>query len=341
MRSLRHIGELIFSTLRARPLLWGLILMSGLIFLSSGAASVYLILEDSQNRSVYLRESKEADYHYMAIVPSVEGEFFERLSRGIEREAGMSDVAVELQVPRDKLDLRRGMIELLEIARIAEVDGVLLYVTHESELRPYINRLSISGIPVVTMESDAPKSRRASFVGSNSFRIGQRIGSLMQEAESEGVKAAMIQSQYYSEKTTQWSIINYGILTSLSSRDGDEIVTTANSESGVLSGEELTREILFLYPEINVIFCTSPVDTVAAYRTVTEFRRNRDVRIIGYGYNEEIRKGLENGTIFATVVRDPHAVGAQAVRTLRQLSENLFVSSFIFISNDVRRGETE
>jgi len=163
----------------------------------------------------------------------------------------------------------------------------------------------------------------------------------MEEAESEGVKAAMIQSQYYSEKTTQWSIINYGILTSLSSRGGDEIVTTANSESGVLSGEELTREILFLYPEINVIFCTSPVDTVAAYRTVTEFRRNRDVRIIGYGYNEEIRKGLENGTIFATVVRDPHAVGAQAVRTLRQLSENLFVSSFIFISNDVRRGETE
>ena len=326
------------SLIQRQPFLWLGIFLSALLFLGSAGVSIVHIVQDTQNRDAYLSDSERGNNHYIAVFPSMEGEFFTRMWNGLEREAEKRKVAVELQVPKDRLDLKSGMVELLDIARISRVDGLLLYVTHEAELRPYINRLSISGIPVVTLESDAPKSRRASFVGSNSFRMGQRIGTLMQEGNGGEVKAAMIQSQYYSEKTTQWSIINYGILTSLSSRDGDEILTTVNSESGVLSGEELTREILFLYPEVNTIFCTSPVDTIAAYRTVNEFS-DKDVRIIGYGYNEEIRRGLESGAIYATLVRNPEEIGARAVETLEQLSQNRYVSSFIYIPSEVQRRE--
>lgn len=315
----------------------GAILLAALLFISGAIGSLYHIVMDSRNRAQYIESAEKAEYHYMAIFPSMEEDFFTDLWEGVRSEAEKKRVAVELQVPEDKLDLKKKIIELLNIARLSKVDGVALYVTHETELSSHINRLSLSGIPVVTLESDAPKSRRASFIGSNSFHLGQRIGSLMQEIHHEKVRAAILRSQYYSEKTTQWSIINYGILTSFSSRHDDTILTSENSGSGVLSGEELTQKLLFLYPELNSIFCMSRVDTVAAYRTVQEFRRDRSVRIFGYGYGEEIQKGLENGTIYATVVRKPKEMGARAVETLKRLSQNKFVSSFIYIPNEIRK----
>lgn len=314
----------------------GFIAVLGIVFLVSAVQSVRLIAADARAGELYLERSEPARFHFMVILPTVEDDFFLQMWEGIKDRAEELEVGVELQVSDSRLDLRKGTAELLEIARFSQVDGVALYVTNEEELRPVINYMILSGIPLVTLESDAPMSRRSAFVGSNSFQLGQEIGELMQEAQPEGVRAALLKNEFFSERASQWSVIQYGMLASLSSRDEDRIVTELKSESGVLSSEEKARQILYLYPEVNVIFCTSLVDTISAANVVAEYRRAGEVRIIGYGDNEEVRRGLEGGYIYGTLIRNPKDIGRSGLEALVDLNTNKYVPSFIYIPVQVR-----
>jgi len=311
------------------------------VFLFSAFQSVRLILQDAQQGQQYLSRSEPARYHFMVILPTIEDEFFQKMWEGIQTAAEEMNVGVELQVPRSTLELRSGTAELLEIARLSQVDGVALYVTNEEELTPIINRTVISGIPIITLESDAPMSRRSGFVGSNSFKLGQEIGRMMQEAQPDGAKAALLKNEYFSERASQWSIIQYGILTSLSSGDNHEIITERITQIGVLSSEEKARQILYLNPEVNVIFCTSLIDTIAASNVVSEFSKAGEVKIIGYGHNREIERGLEEGFIYGTLVRDPEAIGTRGMEALVGLNSNRYVPSFMYTPSRVLTGDSQ
>lgn len=317
------------------------IVLLAIVFLFSAFQSVRLILQDARRGKLYLSQSEPARYHFMVILPTIEDEFFQKMWEGIQEAAAEMNVGVELQVPRNILELRSGTLELMEIARLSQVDGVALYVTNEEELKPAINRTVVSGIPVVTLESDAPMSRRSGFVGSNSFKLGQEIGRLMQAAQPKGAKAALLKNEYFSERASQWSIIQYGILTSLSSDNSHEIVTERKTQIGVLSSEEKSRQILYLNPEVNVIFCTSLVDTISAANVVAEFEKEDDIKLIGYGYNQEIARGLEAGYIYGTLVRDPKEIGERGLQALLGLNSNQYVPSFIYIPSQVLTGETQ
>ncbi|MFW6207881.1 MAG: substrate-binding domain-containing protein [Spirochaetota bacterium] len=311
-----------------------------IVFLFSALQSVRLISQDARQGSLYLSRSQPARFHFMVILPTVEDEFFQQMWKGIQSAAEEMNVGVELQVPRNTLELRSGTAELLEIARLSQVDGIALYVTNEMELTPIINRTILSGIPIITLESDAPMSRRSGFIGSNSFKLGQEIGQLMQAAQPNGAKAALLKNEYFSDRSSQWSIIQYGILTSLSSGENDQIVTERRTKIGVLSSEEKTRQILYLNPEVNVIFCTSVVDTIAAANVVSEFRKAGDVKIIGYGYNQEIEHGLDAGYIYGTLIRDPKAIGTRGMEALVGLNTNQYVPSFIYTPSRVQTGDS-
>jgi ribose transport system substrate-binding protein len=315
----------------------GFIAVLAVVFTISAVQSVRLITADARAGALYMRRSEPARFHFMVILPTVEDDFFRQMWTGVKERAEELEAGVELQVSDSRLDPRKGTAELLEIARLAQVDGVALYVTDEEELRPVINHMVLSGIPLVTLESDAPMSRRSSFVGSNSFRLGQEIGELMREAQPEGVRAALLKNEFFSERASQWSVIKYGMLASLSSREGDIIVTELKSEGGVLSSEEKARQIMFLYPEVNVIFCTSPVDTISAANVVAEYRKAGEVKIIGYGDNQEVRRGLEGGYIYGTLIRDPAEIGRSGLEALVDLNSNKYVPSFIYIPGRVQK----
>ena len=311
------------------------IIITSILFVLSAAQSVRLIIREARQGDEYLAGVRPARYHFMVILPTVEGDFFQEMWEGIQEAAREQEVGVELQVPRSTLDLRGDIPELLEIARLSRVDGVALYVTNEDDLKPLINRTDLSGIPVITLESDAPMSRRSSFIGSNSFELGQEIGRLMQGAQPMGVRAALLKSEYYSDRASQWSIIKYGIITSLTSGRDDRISAELKSQIGVLNAEEKARQILFLYPEVSVIFCTSLVDTISAANVVAEFRRAGEVKIIGYGYNQDIRQLMDEGYIYGTLVRDPKAIGRSGLEALVGIRTNKYVPSFIYIPGEV------
>jgi ribose transport system substrate-binding protein len=68
-----------------------------------------------------------------------------------------------------------------------KVTGILLGVTDPALLKDSIDKAIAAGIPVVTLDSDAPASRRLFFIGTNNYQVGFTGGQrLAQELKGKG-----------------------------------------------------------------------------------------------------------------------------------------------------------
>lgn len=66
--------------------------------------------------------------------------------------------------------------QIIESLIERKVDGIAISVNDADALRPSIDKAMDAGIPVVTFDSDAPKSKRISFYGTNNPGSGKTMG---------------------------------------------------------------------------------------------------------------------------------------------------------------------
>jgi ribose transport system substrate-binding protein len=77
--------------------------------------------------------------------------------------------------------------DALDNAVQRKATGILLAVTDPTVLKDSIDKAIAAGIPVVTMDSDAPASKRLFFIGTNNYQAGVNGGlRLAQELKGKG-----------------------------------------------------------------------------------------------------------------------------------------------------------
>jgi ribose transport system substrate-binding protein len=101
---------------------------------------------------------------------------FDYANKGAQREAAAlgSNIEVNYYGPDHADQLRQK--EILESFISQKVDGIAISVLDADFLTSTIDKAVDAGIPVVTWDSDAPKSKRFAFYGVDDFKSGQIMG---------------------------------------------------------------------------------------------------------------------------------------------------------------------
>ena len=109
--------------------------------------------------------------------------------------AGVQRAAEELAASGVELIMRenRGLDTEMVLEHIEElvsqgVQGLAIAPNNSPEIRQCIDELYEQGIPVVTLNSDAPGSRRLAFIGMDNYRAGQTAAGLLRLMLPEGGK---------------------------------------------------------------------------------------------------------------------------------------------------------
>jgi ribose transport system substrate-binding protein len=114
-------------------------------------------------------------YRFAVIPKSLDIPVFNYAKIGAEREAkelGNVDILWNAPATADQLKQK----EILESAITQKVDGIAISSLNGDFLTDTINRAIDSGIPVVTWDSDAPKSKRYAFYGVDDYASGKIMG---------------------------------------------------------------------------------------------------------------------------------------------------------------------
>jgi ribose transport system substrate-binding protein len=110
-----------------------------------------------------------------AIIPkSLDIPVFNYAKVGAEREAGKRSVEVIWRGPENADQLRQK--EILESFITQHVDGIAISCLNGDFLTETINKAVDAGIPVVTWDADAPKSKRMAFYGVDDLAAGRILG---------------------------------------------------------------------------------------------------------------------------------------------------------------------
>ncbi|MBB4120607.1 LacI family DNA-binding transcriptional regulator [Martelella radicis] len=129
---------------------------------------------------VRLTRAARGKLRFLFLMPGLETEFVRNLYDGLKKARTIvPDVEIQIEVQRVSLADGKGIIAALEHVGPDRFNGVGVFAVDAPGVRQAIDETVDRGVPVVTLVSDVPLSRRAHFVGIDNVAAGRTAGRLM------------------------------------------------------------------------------------------------------------------------------------------------------------------
>jgi ribose transport system substrate-binding protein len=190
-------------------------------------------------------------------------------------------------------------------------------------------------LPVVTVDSDAPQSRRMFFIGSSNVEAGVIAANMVKAALPEGGKVAVLLA---SEAKTNAVERKQGLQETLSrAADDTEEEGAVDSATYVLVGFYMDQGNFDTCRDNVVKACKEHEDLAAIVGTfgyhgpivleaLRDVERGEEIKIIAFDEDERTLAAVDDGRVFATIVQDPFMFGAEAVEMLENVRNGRFLS---------------
>jgi len=86
------------------------------------------------------------------------------------------------------------------------------------------------------------------------------------------------------------------------------------------------QDLLYAYPDITGVFCSNESTTQGMLRALQMQGKIQQVKFIGFDANEALVHAVEDGSIMALAVQEPHQMGYKAIETMVKLLKGEQVS---------------
>src|SRR5258708_1987094 len=118
-----------------------------------------------------------AEEKFYLIATNIQLPYWKAASAGLFKGAVQMHVRTEFKGP-DNFD-PKAELEAFRSAVAAKPMGILISPADPELFKPEIDQAIGQGIPVITIDSDAPASKRLLFIGTDNFKAGQIGGALL------------------------------------------------------------------------------------------------------------------------------------------------------------------
>ncbi|HWY21690.1 MAG TPA: substrate-binding domain-containing protein [Candidatus Acidoferrum sp.] len=127
----------------------------------------------------------DSDEYYVFVAANLQVPYWQAAGAGFSRAAAQFKVRADFLGPNNYDP--KAQRDALDRAVQQKATGILLGVTDPALLKDSIDKAIAAGIPVITIDSDAPASRRLFFIGTNNYQVGLTGGQrLAQELKGKG-----------------------------------------------------------------------------------------------------------------------------------------------------------
>lgn len=258
-------------------------------------------------------QKPDPERHFVFVCPIVENPYWQQCIEGIEEADASLGVKTEVIGPISADDFMNEMPAYMQQAIDSDPDGILVYAG-VPEVADLIGMADEKGIPVVTVDADAPDSARAAYVGTDLYEMGFACGaeliSLTDGTANIGYicTAKSIENEAFVYAAFKDAVYDYCTT----------IVAEAEGKNSIDQAKECTKRLLAEHPEIDALFITGGDNTTGAAMALEELEKT-DIVLVGLEDTEINLDYLRKGIIDALFVQDPYQMGYQGIRTLNKL----------------------
>jgi ribose transport system substrate-binding protein len=249
----------------------------------------------------------------LAFVTNNASEFWTIARKGCEKaDAELQDVTVEFRIPADgtAAEQKRIVDDLLAKG----IDGIAISPVDPDNQTQMINDVS-KQVPVFTQDSDAPKSDRACYVGTDNVAAGRQAGALIKEALPQGGKIMVFVGKLDARNAAERL---QGIKESLQG-SSVQIIDVRTDDTDRVRAKSNVADTLVKYPDVAGLVGLWSYNGPAILNAVRDAGKIGAVKIIAFDEEDETLAGVKDGAISGTIVQQPYEFGYQAMKLLAQL----------------------
>lgn len=239
--------------------------------------------------------------------------FFEGVETGIKAKAmELEEFGISVDIRHTDHNAHDKQLELLNYFTDNDYHGIAITALNVPAITDKINEISARGIPVITVNTDIPTSKRLAYVGSNYYRCGEVAANVMGLITQGNARLGIVRGSDDIMCLTERSA---GFIDYLSRHypDIQVVHTVSNNQYDEIENYLITKNMLEKHPEINALYLAA-AGVSGACKAVSEM--NRDIQVIAYDCLPETKQLLEQGIVAAIIDQDPLYQGGKPLEIL-------------------------
>lgn len=275
----------------------------------------------------------------LAFLTNNTSDFWTIARKGTEKaDNELNDVTVEFRLPADgtAAEQKRMLDDLLSKG----VDGIAVSPVDPENQTQTLNDTAKRAL-VVTQDSDAPKSDRAFYVGTDNVEAGRVAGGLIKEALPQGGKIMLFVGKLDARNAQERL---QGIREALQGSN-IEILDVRTDDTDRVRAKSNVSDTLVRNPDVVGLVGLWSYNGPAILSAVQDANKVGQVKIIAFDEEDNTLSGVKQGAIYATVVQQPFEFGYQAIKLMRDYlkgdkskipaSKQIFVPTLVIKKDNV------
>ena len=256
----------------------------------------------------------EDNERYVFVASNIHLPYWEEAQAGLLDAAKQMGVKAELVGP-EKFDQQEQLKAFQQVVQ-SKPAGIMISVTKPELLQDAIDSAVAQGIPVITVDSDAPTSKRLMFVGTDNFRAGMESGKRMGEIlKGQGqVVVITIPGQLNLDERAR------GMNEALKKYSGIKLAQTIDDKGDPRVANDSISDLLRAKAKIDGIICLEASGGSGAAEAL--HRVDAKIPIVGFDKDPETLDWIDRNTITATVTQKPYVMAYYAIKFVDDLHHN-------------------
>lgn len=287
------------------------------------------------------RKSGTYKKHYVLITDERDSMLWNSVYESASAQAAAADAYLELVRLDDTGEYT--LEDSIRISIASMVDGIILRPDGREAVRELIDQAVDQGIPVVAILNDDSESKRISFVGLNSYQMGDAYTEQAQKYLKPDHTEIMLLVDSQSMDSGANLIYAQMIKTIESEKlPGQTINIMAYpvDSSTDFETEEVIRDIFVNGDTLpDIMICMDEVATECAYQALVDYNEVGNIDIIGYYYSNLILDAVNKGTIPATIALDTEEIGRYCISALEEYLSLGYASDYYSVGMNVITSE--
>jgi ribose transport system substrate-binding protein len=252
---------------------------------------------------------------YFLIATNVKVPYWQQASAGLNKAAMQLGVRAELVGP-DTYDPKAQHDAFVKTMG-KKPNGILISVADPSVLKNDIDNAVSQGIPVVTLDSDAPGSKRLMFVGTDNYKAGMIGGKVVVDllkGKGNVVVFSMPGQANLEERL-------HGYKDAFANQPGIKISDTVDMKGDARVAFDATMEIMDKGSKPDAIVCLEAI-ACPEVAEVLERKKAKGKVVVAMDTDQRTLEAIQKGLISATIGQRPYTMAYMGLKLVDDLHHN-------------------
>lgn len=254
--------------------------------------------------------------------------FWDICKTGAENAGKDLDVEVEVVFPNDGVEQKSKMEDMLSRG----VDGIAAAVIDPVNQSEFFDEVA-GRVEFITMDTDAPNSKRKVYIGVDNYDAGRMCGQLVKEALPDGGKVVLFIGRLEQDNAKRR---RQGVIDELLDRSSDPtrydtpgevqagdkytVLATLTDEFDRAKGKANAEDMLTKHPDVGCFVGLFAYNPPLILEALKQAEKVGEVKVIGFDEDPVTLQAIIDGTVHGTVVQNPYEYGYQSVQMLHKLA---------------------